>query len=789
MVLAWIRQAKLPVRLHSDNFAALHPNSRLLRKQHFNAPISSISAALQASQLPQRTLKSTNSSRWLANTSLVANLGLNLPIKSLSTASHASTPLTDFNTDNNAQIQLQIPANDSESNKKRQGLRHSRPKRTDTAYNQWGFLRHKYADAELKQAQRAFDYWKRQFYKITKKSKSISNPSEILSPLLQHEDISAMRQAWQELEPGERRRQWPKLMLSIIRSAPSKTVMVLNATLDPLPPGYAINDVLAFCATRAAEAEPLQNRQHTLASEALLDLAVHMLEDIPQGEIPFRQRTFGLLAKALPAEQTNELYNTLQRTLRQLHPNTKLQFAAKLGRHVHTKPVAFEILKQLAEDGYNLQLPQFSSTLTTLLHSPISAESPSTATQPFSSKAALEHFMEQGYTPNTVTFTAFLDSMAHEVECEEVIRLALLFAESGVKLDARTWSNLFRTAKHSMNVNNISKALDVAKVASVGYREVLNNALHAVFYFATMELRDGRPQVATNSSIFKPMLRMYAKQFDLEPLQRWLPDTLPLLLDTAPLGSHSALQDTQSSLPREYDGPILATITDLFSNNSTKKLKPSSTTIATMLRAYIRSLHSSYDLLSYYNFFKQRLEESSNSGSLWPDMMKDQGSLIHDTFILSMTNKRGMVRPALSVFGDMLRDYLKHSAIDEAGSSRIQTPYTSAHPPPSLITFNLLIRGLFSQGDVKMAEKVIQVMKEHGHEPDKVTWNTLIRGYSSMQSVNRTVTTLQAMESSGLKPDAFTFKAFGKLNDQSRAFEIMEDIININQRKLSEGGM
>lgn len=786
MVLALMRQARLPVRLRSDHFTALRPNVAQSRKPYSNASRPVGRALLGIQQTAQYTVDLPRGLRTISNTSAGAHAASSLSIDSLPTSAHAST----FTTDPSAEttIQESITYDKSKSKTQSRRIRQSRPKGTDTAYNQWGFLRHAYPAEELKGAQRAFDYWKRQFYKVMQKSRHVPLQQESMFPLLQHEDVSAMRRAWQELDPAERLKQWPKLMLSTMRCTPSKSAMVLNATLDPLPPGYAINDVLAFCAAWAVGAETQHNRQHALASETLLDLAVHTLEDVPPGEIPFRQRTFGLLAKALPAEQAHELYNTLRRTSHQLHSNTKLQFAAKLGKYTNTKPVAFEILKELIEDGHNLQLPQFSSTLTTLLHSPVSGETPSAATQQFSSKAALEYFMEQGYTPNTVTFTAFLDSMAHEVDCEEVIRLALLFAESGVKLDSRTWSNLFRTAKHSLNISNISKALDVAKVASVGYREVLNNALHAIFYFATMELRDGRHQPAASSSIFKPMLRIYAKQFDLEPLQRWLPDTLPLLLNTTPTASPTLSQNVQSA-PREYDGPILTTISDLFSNNSTKKLKPNSTTIATMIRAYIRSLHSSYDLLSYYNFFKLRLEETANGGSFGSEMMKDQGSLIHDTFILGMTNKRGMVRPALSVFGDMLKDYLKHSTLDEAASAGTQASSGPAHPPPSLITFNLLIRGLFSQGDVKMAEKVIQVMKEHGHEPDQVTWNTLIRGYSSMQSVSRTVTTLQAMESTGLKPDAFTFKAFGKLNDQSRAFEIMEDIININQRKLSDGGM
>lgn len=650
----------------------------------------------------------------------------------------------------------------------------SRPKGTDTAYNQWGYLRHVCDITELKEARQTFDYWKRRFRKAISTSRNSAQREPEWNTILQHNDADSIREVWEQLDVAERRKSWSKIMLSCIRSEPEKTAVLLKATLDPLPPGYAINDVLAFIASSTIPGTKML--QQTLSSEALLDLVIHTLEEIPAGHIPFRQRTLGLMAKSLPPNHAHEVYLSLQRTGRALHANTKLQFASKLSGQTATKPVAFEILQQLADEGYNLQLPQFSSVLTSLLHRKPLDDTTLPEDTKFSAKETLEHFMERGFTPNTVTFTAFLDSLSHDVDCDEVIRLALLFAESGVKLDARTWSTVFRTAKHSLSAENITKALDVAKVASVPYREVLNNALHAVFYFATMESRGPKHSTEPQGSLFKPMLRIYARKFDLEPLQRWLPDTLPLLLSS----------DTEQPLAQEYDGLVLNAVDGLFVGGTDKKLKPTPTTIAIMIRAYIRSLNLSYELLSYYNFFKARLEESRGTNNFAAEMMSNQKSLIHDSFIFAMTHKRGMSRPALSVFGDMLKDYLNESKPDDTNKTGNTAHQKPIHPPPSLITFNLLIGGLFNAGEVKLAEKVLQVLKEHGHAADQVTWNTMIRGYSSMQSVSRTVATLQEMEASGLKPDAYTFRAFGKLKDQGRAFSVMEDIIQVNQKKLAD---
>lgn len=780
MALSLARQAKLPLRPGGSSVCSWQQQ---LRCRSISTATSQQSCRSRIHAIiPNPTHKRSHAYNCLGNATAyqrMSSLATTAPTVDTPVLSRVELTPASKDASTNKQfpnVHTKRPNRPVKQQKARNGSRRaSRPKGTDTAYNQWGYLRHVCDITELNESRKTFDYWKRRFKKATAPSSSATKQGLGSNTILQHDDADSMRQAWEQLDVAERRKSWSKLMLSCISSEPEKTATFLKATLDPLPPGYAINDVLGFIASTMIPGKK-NTPQQTMSIEALLHLFIHTLEEIPAGHIPFRQRTFGLIAKSLPPSHTHEVYLSLQRTDRALHANTKLQFASKLSSQNATKPVAFEILQQLADEGYDLQLPQFSSVLTSLLHRKPLDDTTLPENTKFSAKESLEHFMERGFTPNTVTFTAFLDSLSHDVDCDEVIRLSLLFAESGVKLDARTWSTVFRTAKHSLSAENITKALDVAKVASVPYRDVLNNALHAIFYFATMESRDPKHKLEAQGSLFKPMLRIYASKFDLEPLQRWLPDTLPLLLNS----------ESEQPPLQEYDGPILGAVEGLFTSGTDKKLKPTPTTIAIMIRAYIRSLNLSYELLSYYNFFKARLEESRGTSNFAAEMMTNQKSLIHDSFIFAMAHKRGMSRPALSVFGDMLKDYLNDSKPEDTDAEGNAALRQSIHPPPSLITFNLLIGGLFHAGEVKLAEKVLQVLKEHGHTADQVTWNTMIRGYSSMQSVSRTVSTLQEMEASGLKPDAYTFRAFGKLKDQGRAFSVMEDIIQINQKKLAD---
>ncbi|KAL7945650.1 hypothetical protein V8C42DRAFT_323750 [Trichoderma barbatum] len=652
-------------------------------------------------------------------------------------------------------------------------------------HSQWGYIRHQYSESQHKSARKDFTSWKTKFWNVSRPDR----PEEPKLPwpwrdnakwLFELNGVRNMQKAWESLEVEDRRKQWPLIMLSTLDRCPDKAHMVLEATLEPLPPGYAINDVLLFIAQRLRISSIKTVRERTLRAEEVLELVAKVLEDAPTGHVPFGQRTAGLLARKLPADQASELYSLLQRANTKLHPNSLLQFAGKLASEMAHKETAFEILKKLADSGVDLNAPSPSSAITTLLHCRIAHGSGSESNSSFSPKDALEYFMDRGFVPNVINATAFLDSLCQRAEVEEAIRLALLFSESGVQLDTKAWSTIFRGAKGSLKVENVVKSLDVAKAANAPYVDVLNNALHAIFYFAEMESREKRFPVPWIYPLFGPMLRAYAKKFELEPLQWWLPDSLPLMLTQTTGNDGEKFDSTQL---RHWD--FLQTIVPLTeksfaAQHSGPKLQPTTTTIAIMLRAYVKTLQHPYDLMAFYAFFKARLEEQGGKEGFATQLIKDQGSLIHDTIIMAMMERRGLSRPALQIFGDMLKDHLQRNATEYTERSTA----APVHPEPGLCTFSILVRGLLNSGDRILAEQVIHVMKEQGVEPNLVTWNILTKGYAAMQNINKTVSTLQDMETAGFKPDLFTFKAFGKLKNQGRALEMMEGIIDVNRQRL-----
>lgn len=654
-----------------------------------------------------------------------------------------------------------------------------------TEYLQWGYLRHQYPPEQMVAARQRFNFWKRKLDNIMEPKNPSSWPwRDDGKWLFELEDTSSMRDAWEGLDIESRTKQWPTVMLSTLHNCPDKAGQVLEATMDPLPPGFAISDVL-FYYTKMLRLEELSSpRDRCSKADEIVELVAKVVVDLPANHVPLRQETLGVLAKKLPSDQAAEIYNILVQAGLKLHQNTLLQYASALAKSDTHKEAAYEILRDIAESGANLNHPTVASVITTLLHSTHAGDGWSKSEESsFSPQRAMEFFLENGYSPNLVSFTALVDSLCKQGDIAEAIRLPLLLAENGASLDMRCYTTVFRGAKNSLKASNVRQALDVAKAANAPYVEVLNNTLHSIFYFAEMECREKKYLAPWVLPLFAPMLKIYAKKFDLKPLQWLVPDTLPLILGQ----DHEDGPEKFRSGPRrewEFKHTIMPVVDEFFESGDGAQQKPNSTTLAIMLRAYIKSLNRPYDIMSFYAFFKTRLEERDAGNNWAADLVKEQGSVIHDTLILAMLERRSLLRPALQVFGDMLRDSMRPKANEDGKDELASAEEPAVHPAPNLFTFSILIHGLMIRGEKMLAEQVLQVMREHNLEPNIVTWNTLAKGYASMQNLSQTVGTLQDLEAAGFKPDMYTFKAFARLKDQTRALQTMEKIIDTNKKRL-----
>ncbi|KAK7424375.1 hypothetical protein QQZ08_008633 [Neonectria magnoliae] len=654
-------------------------------------------------------------------------------------------------------------------------------------YNQWGYIRHQYPPEEVLLARRRFNYWKRKLDNIMEPKNPSSWPwRDDGKWLFELEDAYSMRKAWEELDVESRKQQWPNVMLSTLHNCPDKAVQVIEATLDPLPPGFAISDALFYHVLKLPDLALKSPQDQGSKADAIVELVTKLISDLPPKYVPLRQHTLGVLASKMPIHQAVEVYQVIRQAGISLHQNTLLHYASAMAKSQSHKGMAYDILRNMAKDKVNLNDPTVASVITTLLVSRHMGDGWSNSEDStFSPQRAMEFFLEMGYSPNLVSFTALVDSLCKQGDIAEAIRLPLLLAENGAELDLRCYTTVFRGAKNSLKASNVRQALEVAKAAKAPYVDVLNNTLHSIFYFAETECRDKKYQAPWVLPLFAPMLAIYANKFNLQPLQWLVPDTLPLILEQ---GNPDGPEKFRSGPLREWDfkHTILPVVKEFFESGEGAQQTPNSTTLAIMLRAYIKSLNNPYDIMAFYAFFKSRLEEPDAGHNWAAELIKEQGSIVHDTLILAMLERTSLLRPALQVFGDMLRDTMKPRSKEDAKEELATAEAPALHPAPSLFTFSILIHGLMVRGEKMLAEQVLQVMREHNLEPSLVTWNMLAKGYASMQNLSQTVGALQDLEAAGFKPDVYTFRAFARLKDQTRALQTMERIIDTNKKRLEK---
>lgn len=113
---------------------------------------------------------------------------------------------------------------------------------------------------------------------------------------------------------------------------------------------------------------------------------------------------------------------------------------------------------------------------------------------------------------------------------------------------------------------------------------------------------------------------------------------------------------------------------------------------------------------------------------------------------------------------------VKHM-LDDSSSKRLSVQPDERFPraaPPTVRTWSVLANAYFRHGQNRAAEKVLELMRERGIQPDQVTWNTIINGYSSMQKVGKAVDAVRRMQAAGFKPDERTMRGLGRVYNRER---------------------
>ncbi|TPX13285.1 uncharacterized protein E0L32_006258 [Thyridium curvatum] len=589
-----------------------------------------------------------------------------------------------------------------------------------------------------------------------------------LERLLAEGDVAAMAAAWEKLPSETKVRVWPVVMSSALQTHPDDVCDILEATYDPsVVPFYAVIDTIHFLARR--EQMPLPRKVRSVAPkqtppERLCQVLEHVLSRSPKGHLLFRQRTLYLLVHKTDPKQLASLYDALAQYEHPLHTQTRLHFAIRFAKEAALKERATEILALLTQNQQlDINTPHGASLCTAILM----MEEKDLDGEHFEATPAhlFNQLLELGLNPNLVTYTTIIRNLCMTKEISAAWEVYHVMLDHNIEPDIYIYSTLLNGSKLAQNFSSMRHLVRIAVDKNIREPIFWNDLLHGIFLSALIETRRKKLKPPRVVPSFPLMLQAYARVFKTEPLKPLLLVDIDRFLETNV--NQAALADWN------FVAQLAPVIGELPPRGDSELQEPTASTLCAMILGYIKGISRPYDIIAFYSHFRQLLQSGD---PVAVRLVREQGTFVHDVVIKALCEHQGMLRVALDVVSDMLRDAnpKKHAAGSGSGSGH-------QHPQPSVHTWSILLNGFMFQRQRQQGERILAMMRQRGVEPNAVTWNTLAAGYSRMQDVGKTVRAMQRLEAAGHEADEFTFRAFSYLQNKRAALAQMERMVQ--QRK------
>ena len=641
---------------------------------------------------------------------------------------------------------------------------------------------------DVPRARKKLRIWKKNFSNICAATHAGSPPPagglpSDLKWLLTHDGAEAMKEAWQSRSKAKREASWIHVMAGALRYVPDKAHLVLEATLDDkqleMSPFYVVNDSINLLAQRTRLELSGVNKEELLQN--LCELILLVLRKMPDEYLSLRQNTLYLILSQAKPMKAAELYEALKTHGHPLHSYTLLQFGRSLAQDVDYKPVALDILRELAtSSSVDINSPHGAALCTSILS--LTEEDALKDLKP-SPAELFEMLLRLGLKPNLITYTTIIRNLCLNKELNVAWEVFSTMKQHQIEPDIHVYSILLNGAKLSDDFESISRVLSLASAQGVGTSILWNDVLHTIFLLYVQEARTRRLKRPWRLPAFQPMLRAYAKLFQIEPLQSLIQSDLAAHLQRE--GEESGEMEGTASW--RVTSKALALIKHLPSREPKDRLPPESDTLGLMLLGYIGGFEKAYNIIAFYSRFRGQLK---NGDPAVTRFVNEKGTLLHNIIIKAVVEWPGMLRVALDVVSDMIKDSVAASSArsrtDASASAGWRThgeAVASRHPPPCSYTWNILLNGFMHHRHHQQGERILTMMREHGIEPDEVTWNTLIAGYARAQMAGPTVGALQRLERAGFRAGEYTMRGFSYLSNRKAAVDMM---VNLRARQLEK---
>ncbi|KAK4496551.1 hypothetical protein PRZ48_012531 [Zasmidium cellare] len=416
---------------------------------------------------------------------------------------------------------------------------------------------------------------------------------------------------------------------------------------------------------------------------------------------------FRLLMPHCNHDQINELYRAVKVHHVRVDWNTFLHFTTHFAKSGHFEQ-ALDALLEAKNANAVLDSYAFRSNCATLLRNSIR--------QPAGLRVCLrivDNLVKLGVTLNNQLCNIVMLNAVEAGDLKTAISIYRSLIEHGLEADSYTYAILLKGCK---------SAIDDA--------ETLNTTIRDAIQHVNVT---GQSVVATE---ILHCLALHHKKHNPGRAYEILTEGFSQLFDSTPL-------QQLGLLPSRYPQPA---------ESSQGSMPPSKQSLAIMVSMFLdyeftRS-RSAAQIHETYKRFRALVDLKAEP---FASMMETDH--ISNMFLMTfIKTKKGLLYAA-----EVIKDVQRSPTDSEVKRCK-----------PTQQSWSIFLHGFTWHGQMKLAEQVLNYMRNKGIEPNEVTWNILATGYASAQDLEGTLDVLRRMELDSVTWDEWTMKGLRRFQDQDR---------------------
>ncbi|KAI0456952.1 hypothetical protein F5B21DRAFT_466331 [Xylaria acuta] len=546
---------------------------------------------------------------------------------------------------------------------------------------------------------------------------------------------ASMKAAWHRLDRDRRQRIWPTMVLSVFELEPHTLLTLIQSTFDPSwCPSYVVEDVLYLLFRRRQRAlqEDAQSDCDQI-QQAIEAIASFVLGNCPPRYLVLEQTVLHSILLPLPTSEIVSRYQLLRNIEHPLRVNTLLHIASRFAKGFDTKAYAVDILRILTGmPGFDLNTPAAASVCSSLLTLNENEPLPDQHAAP---DALFEFLLQQGLRPNLLELSALMRNFCIRGHVDTAWKIFELMLQHGPEPDHHVYSILLNASKQNHDVVSLNQIFKIITSRNAWSTILMNDFLDLLFRENQSQPERRRRQRMKVNNAWRPMFQLYAKFFDLAPLQKFT--LFPLENMLGQWGVHLKHQTASTRLAES-----------LIPQPDNRLMQPDSITLCLMFSAHMRSIMTPKYAIRYYNHFFE-LVNRKNPAAL--NLLADHGTLAVDILLRCLMQFKSTTGFAIRRFRKM---------INAAHEEKAKYGRHLHHHPPSIHTWTTMLNGFKNHDDMGGMIAILDMMTNVGGvKPTLPTWNAVIQGFARTRNVSGAVKAVWSLEKAGFQPDDRTMRA------------------------------